>query len=299
MPDVSAIPIVGDVVETIAGVFGGNEADDEMQQATQQASDQQLQMYNQMREDLAPYRESGTNFLRDYGYQTSYGAMDPTALYTYRMLHDYVTGERPEFSFAGVEDPSIGYIQDQARRATESSAAAKGGLLSGGAQKALQKNAGNIASTYWQNAYQNALNKYAQDVGAYGTGVGALQNLFSTYQNNRQNYLQSLLSGAQMGQNAATATGTEALNTGNQLASNALLSGVSGANAAVNQTNAITGLLGNVAGRVGAMDWGNWSDMLGQSRQSSYSNSAPITNAISNSLGYNNFGSGTDFSLPW
>ena len=239
MPDVSAIPIVGDVVGTVAGVFGGDDADDEMQQATQQASDQQWKMYQQIREDLAPYRESGTNFLRDYGYQTSYGAMDPTALYTYRMLHDYVTGERPEFSFAGVEDPSIGYIQDQALKATQKGAAARTGVLGGTTQNALQKNAANIASTYWQNAYQNALNKYGQDVGAYGTGVGALQNLFDTYQNNRQNYLQSLLSGAQLGQNAATATGTSGLTTGNQLASNALLSGISSANKAVNTASTI------------------------------------------------------------
>lgn len=246
MPDVSAIPIVGSVVDAATSIFGGDEADDEVQQATQQANAQQLEMYKQMREDLAPYRESGTNFLRDYGFQTSYGAMDPTALYTYRMLHDYLTGERPQFSFAGVEDPSIGYIQDQALKATQKGAAAKTGVLSGTAQNALQKNASNIASTYWQNAYQNSLNKYNQDIGAYSTNVNALQNLFGTYQNNRQNYLQSLLSGAQMGQNAATATGTAGLTTGNQLANNALLSGLSSANAAANTYGAIGSGVSNI-----------------------------------------------------
>lgn len=239
MPDVSAIPIVGSVVDTVAGVVGGSEADDEVQQATQQASDQQWKMYQQMREDLAPYREAGTNFLRDYDYQTSYGAMDPTALSAYRMYQDLVMNNKPQFQFAGVEDPSIGYIQDQALKATQKGAAARTGVLSGTTQNALQKNAANIASTYWQNAYQNALNKYGQDVGAYGTEAGALQNLFSTYQNNRQNYLQSLLSGAQLGQNAATATGTAGLTTGNQLAGNALLSGLSSANNAVNTASTI------------------------------------------------------------
>lgn len=245
MPDVSAIPIVGSVVDTVTGIVGSDDADDSMQQATQQANNQQLAMYNQMRSDLSPWTEAGKNYLQDYAYQLSYGAMNPTELYYYQLLHDYVTGARPEFSFAGVQDPSIGYIQDQALKATERGAAARTGVLSGSTQNALQKNAANIASTYWQNAYQNALNKYGQDVNAYGTNVSGLQNLFNTYHNTRQNYLQSILSGAQLGQNAAATTGAGALTTGNQLANNTLLSGLSSANNAVSQANALGGGISN------------------------------------------------------
>lgn len=75
--------------------------------------------------------------------------------------------------FQGVEDPSIQYVQDQALKATQASAAAKGGLLSGGTQKAIEEKAGNIASTYWQEAYNNYLNKVKALQGEYSTRTAA------------------------------------------------------------------------------------------------------------------------------
>jgi hypothetical protein len=50
-------------------------------------------------------------------------------------------------------DPSIAYQQDQMGRQIEQSAATRGNLLSGAAQKALQKNASDLAMRDYGNAY--------------------------------------------------------------------------------------------------------------------------------------------------
>lgn len=248
MPEIEAVPIVGTVVDTVSGLVGGNEADESVQNASQQASDTQLKMYNQMREDLSRYRTGGENLWSQYQNALQGGSMTPDQTSVMNALKSYVLNQgglsgtsAPSFSFSGIEDPSLQFVQDEALKATERSAAARTGVLGGAAQKALQKNAGNIASTYWQNAYQNALNKYGADITGYNSKQNAYQNqaqllnnLFNTGQNVQQNYLQQLLSGAQLGANAATATGSAGLNTGNALANNSLLSGLSSANNAAN-----------------------------------------------------------------
>jgi hypothetical protein len=239
MPDVSSIPIIGSVVDTVSGIVGGDEADESIRDASQQASDTQWKMYNQMRSDLTPFRSGGEGLFGDY-IKTLQGQMIPDQNALLNRYQDYVLGlindkAGSTFSFDGtIQDPSMQYVMDEALKATERGAAARTGALSGSTQKALQKTAGNIANTYWQNAYQNALNTYNTNQNTKNTLANMLGNIYATKANTNQNYLQNLLSGATMGQNAATATGSAGLNTGNALANNQLLSGLSGASNSAN-----------------------------------------------------------------
>lgn len=72
-------------------------------------------------------------------------------------------------------DPNIDYAIDQGNRAIESGAAASGSLLSGAAQKALQKNAMDIGNQSWSDAYsrmkQDEADKYNQATNQYNQRV--------------------------------------------------------------------------------------------------------------------------------
>lgn len=277
MPDVGAIPIVGSVVNTVGGLIGGNEADEDMQQATQKADQTQWKMYQQMREDLGPYRTGGTDLWGSYQNLLKGGAMTPDQVELKNYLQNYImkgdekfNAPTPQFSFAGIQDPSIAYVQGEAQKAAERSAAARQGALSGAAVTAAQKQAADIGSTYWQHAYGNALNKYGADItgynaalnafnanrAAYGNQAGLLSNLFNTGQNVQNNYLQQLLSGSTLGQNSAAVTGSAGLATGNQLANNALFGGLSSANQAQSAANTLSGGANNLLKGLGNLNWG-------------------------------------------
>lgn len=110
-------------------------------------------------------------------------------------------------------DPSANYQMDQANRALQASALAKGGV-GGGLARALSNNAQKYAQTYWTQAQQNQLaaknqnfnqqdinyqrnNQYQQDqINNYGniatrglTATGANQNLQSIYNQGINNNL--------------------------------------------------------------------------------------------------------------
>lgn len=304
MPDVSAIPIVGTVVDTVSGLVGGNEADDQVQQATQKADQTQWKMYQQMREDLGPYRSGGENLWGQYQNALQGGAMTPEQAELKNYLQNYIQKggpqygvQAPQFSFAGIQDPSIAYVQGEAQKAAERSAAARQGALSGSAVTAAQKQAANIGSTYWQNAYQNALSKYGGDIQKYGADISGynaqqnaygnqaqlLSNLFNTGQNVQNNYLQQLMEGSRLGQNSAAVTGAAGQYTGNALANNALLSGVSGANQAVSAANTISGGANNLLKGIGNLYESNKATQTPTNTTSYYE---------PGNWGYNQFGGG-------
>lgn len=79
--------------------------------------------------------------------------------------------------------PGFQFQYDQGQKALQRSAAAAGSLMGGGTLKASAQYGQGLASTYYQNAYNNALN---------------------TFQTNRNNTIGTLMAGTQIGQ---TATG--------------------------------------------------------------------------------------------
>jgi hypothetical protein len=69
------------------------------------------------------------------------------------------------------QDPSYQFQQDEARKAIEASASARGGALGGGTMKALQDRASQVAALDYQNAY-------ARDMANRQIGLGQVQNQF-------------------------------------------------------------------------------------------------------------------------
>jgi hypothetical protein len=174
-----------------------------------QASDVQQQQYEQTRADQAPYREAGYNALAN---------LQRTA------------GNVPgAFKFGAGDyqaDPGYAFRLAEGQKALDRQAAARGGLISGGALRAAQRYGQEMGSQEFGNAYNRALT-------SYGTDVARENQLY-----NRQAALAGIgqtstnLVG-QAGQNYAT-------NVGN------LMTGAGAAQAAgqVGAANALTGGLG-------------------------------------------------------
>ena len=177
--------------------------------AADRAADVQRSQFEQTREDQAPYRQAGYNALAEL--QRTAGNV-PAAF----KFGDY------EFK----ADPSYGFRLAEGQKALERNAAARGGLISGGALKAATRFGQEMGSLEFGNAYNRALT-------SYGTDVARENQLY-----NRQAALAGIgqtstnLVG-QAGQNYAT-------NVGN------LMTGAGAATAAgqVGMSNALTGGLG-------------------------------------------------------
>ena len=145
-----------------ASIYGSSQAAKAQKDAANQANATQLQMYNQQREDLAPYTEAGTeglNALRSYlgvGGDTSaanYGGFNQ------RFGMDQFTA-----------DPGYSFRLRQGLEGLNANAAARGGLISGAALKA--------ATNYGQQAgsqeYTNAFNRFMQQKEAERSGYSDL-----------------------------------------------------------------------------------------------------------------------------
>ena len=196
-------------VSSVVGASTAKSAAKTQAGAADRASDLQREMFEQTRADQAPYREAGYNALAN---------LQRTA------------GNVPgAFKFGAGDyqaDPGYAFRLSEGQKALDRQAAARGGLISGGALKAAQRYGQEMGSQEFGNAYNRALT-------SYGTDVARENQLY-----NRQAALAGIgqtstnLVG-QAGQNYATSAGN-------------LMTGGAAAQAAgqVGAANALTGGLG-------------------------------------------------------
>lgn len=122
-------------------------------------------------------------------------------------------------------DPAYAFNQQQGQQAIQRSAAAQGGLVSGGALKDLANYSQGLAGNQYQQSYSNALAAYQQAYGQFENKYSQLSGL------------------AGIGQNAATQTATSGANAAGQI-------GATNANTA----NALAGLtMSGANAQVGAL----------------------------------------------
>ena len=115
--------------------------------AADRAAELQAEQFQQTREDQAPYRQAGYNALAE---------MQRTA------------GNVPgAFRFGASDyqaDPGYAFRLSEGQKALDRSAAARGGLISGGALRAAQRYGQEMGSQEYGNAYNRALTSYNTDV---------------------------------------------------------------------------------------------------------------------------------------
>lgn len=271
--------------------------------ATDRASQIQKEMYEQTRSDLNPYTQVGTNALAQMAgfnpqaYQgdqfsfngsgnTGYSSQLPDA--NIHSAYDGPTYQVGEFNFE--ESPSYQFRKQQGMDGIQGSAAARGGLQSGGTLKALNNYNSDLASQEYatahnqylqneglnQNQAQIGFNQYLGQAGLQQNNFNnALQNeqmrsnqhqqafnnyqsqdnnAYSRYMADQNNQYSRLANLVGIGQNSAAQVGSAGMQTGQAIANNTMAGANSvamGQVAAGNRTkNNFNSLLG-VAGTIG------------------------------------------------
>lgn len=129
---------IGGIGGAMIGANAANSAADKQAAATQQANQLQQQMFEEQRQDQAPWRQAGAQALSQL--------QDPSFNQT----------------FSGVNlqnDPGYQFRMQEGQRALQRSAAARGGLNSGAFAKALTQ----YGQDYASNEYNNAYNRFTND----------------------------------------------------------------------------------------------------------------------------------------
>lgn len=190
--------VAGAAVGVVGGALSSRSAAGAQTDAANQANQTQLAMYEQQRADAEPWRQAGMTALGQLGTGTAAG------------------GEfNRNFGPADFQaDPGYQFRQQQGQQALERSAAARGGLLSGGTLKALTRYGQDVASAEYGNAY----------------------NRFNNDQTTRFNRLSSL---AGIGQTASRDVAQMGMSTAGAVAGNQLSAGNSAAAGYMATGNAI------------------------------------------------------------
>lgn len=157
--------------------------------AANRAMQQEREMYDISREDLAPYRETGYTALRDIG------AMRP-----------YFTGQFGEEQLAQYLDPSMAFRMKYGTQATERAKNVGGGFLSGNTLRSLTEFGQDLASTEYANAFNRAQQERTNIYNILGNIAGMGQNAVNTGVQSSQN-LAAQQTGLMTGQAAALAGG--------------------------------------------------------------------------------------------
>jgi hypothetical protein len=180
-----------------AGLLGAKMSADAAKSAAQtqadaagRASAQEYAMYQQGREDLAPYRESGYTALKDI-----------------ERMKPFLTAQFGPDQFAQYLDPSMAFRQRLGTQATERLANVGGGAISGNTMRALTDYGQNLASTEYGNAFGRFQTERSNIYNTLANIAGMGQGAVNTGVNAGQNYA-SQLTGLTTGSAAAQAAGT-------------------------------------------------------------------------------------------
>ena len=240
MTFVTAALITGGLTlaSTVVGSRAARKAGETQAAAADRASELQQQQYEQTREDQAPYRQAGYNALAEM--QRTAGNVPGAFTYDNKNLP-------AAFKFGAGDyqaDPGYAFRLSEGQKTLDRQAAARGGLISGGALRAAQRYGQEMGSQEFGNAYNRALTGYNAEVArenqlygraltGYNTGVASENQLY-----NRQAGL------AGIGQTSANLVGQAgqnyATNVGNLMTSGAAAQAAGQVGAA----NAITGGVG-------------------------------------------------------
>lgn len=190
---VAAVKGVGSAISGSQSARAARRAAETEAQARERALELQRQMFERQVELQEPFRQAGitsqNELMRQFGL-----AGDETSAGYGNLLRDFGAADFQA-------DPGYGFRLAEGTKALERVAAARGGLLSGGAIKAGQRYAQDLAANEYQNAYnryqQNRLARYNMLSGQQGVGMGAASNVGNAAQNYGQQGGQQIVGAGQ------------------------------------------------------------------------------------------------------
>jgi hypothetical protein len=210
------------------GVANASESAAQLQaQEAQNALTFQEQEFNTQEANQAPFLKAGQTAVGDLSSLLAPGGA----------LSQGWTGQFTAPTAAqAAATPGYQFTLQQGQNAIQNSAAAQGNLLSGGTEAALDQYSQGLASTNYQQAFNNALTQY-------GTA-------YNTFENNQANQFNRLASVAGLGQVTAGQLGQEGAQAANTTANIDLTTGAQQGQDAVNAASAMASgynAIGNAA----------------------------------------------------
>ena len=214
------MPVAGALIKAAASIGGGllassaaKKAANTQAQAARDAQAAQERMFQKQIELQEPFRQAGLTAQQQIMQLLGIGG-DASAA-------GYGSLAKPFGTEQFQQDPGYAFRQSEGMKALERSAAARGGLLSGGTLKGVQRFGQDLAS----QEYQNAFNRYQVERAA------------------RLNPLQSLMGSGQSSANVMTSAAGQA---GQNEAANLMGAGAARASGYVGSANALAGALGSI-----------------------------------------------------
>ena len=211
-----AAAIIGGVATLGGGLIassGAKKAGETQAQAAREAQASQERAFEKQTELQEPFRQAGLTAQEQIMQLLGIGG-DKAA-------EGYGSLAKPFGTEQFQQDPGYAFRQAEGMKALERSAAARGGLLSGGTLKGIQRFGQELAS----QDYQNAFNRYQVERSA------------------RLNPLQSLMGAGQSSSNVLTGAAGQL---GQGQAQSQLAAGQARASGYVGQANALAGALGSI-----------------------------------------------------
>lgn len=235
------------------------------QAAADQATQLQREQWEQGRRDIAPWRQAGIRGLRQFERLARQGPPQMGRFQGVPALHPGRFTFRPPTAADMLADPGYQFRMQQGQQALERSAAARGGLLSGGFARNLTDYAQGMGSQEYGQVYQRRLGENQQQYGrsmarnqsAYERALQNYQTRYNAGMGQWQAQLQPWQTLAGGGQTAGTQLaqlgGNYASNVGSILAANANAQGAAG----MAQANAWSNFATQTANTLGGA-YGYW-----------------------------------------
>lgn len=202
-------------------------------QEAQNALNEQTREFNTQQSNLAPWLQTGQGAI-----QTLSGLVPQL---------NAAGANYPSFTAPTAEQaqqtPGYQFALQQGEQGVQNSAAARGGLLSGNTLAAEQQYGQGLASTTYQQTYNNALQSYQQ---AYNQFQNQQTNTYNRYANLAGLGQTAAAQLGQEGQAAAANTANIDLNTGAQQGASLQNAAAATASGYVGASNAATGAIGNI-----------------------------------------------------
>ena len=212
-----AIGGLGSLAGGIMGSGAQSSASQAQAQAAMQSAMMQYAMFQQTQQNLKPFIQGGADAFAELR------ARSPGLTQAFNPTMEQLS-----------QTPGYQFTLDQGLKAAQNNAAAKGLSSSGPAMKAAIDYAGGLASTTYQQNFDN-------------------------YWKNNQNIYNMLQGQSALGSNAATGQGTIAAQMGNNIGNALQNAGTAQAAGIIGSTNALTGGINN------AIAWGNYAPQGGSS----------------------------------
>ena len=220
---------IGAAGSLFGGLFGGSASSRASKQYIDALKQAEQWMQGQEKEGLAnyqPYLSAGagaTGMLSEMLGTPGQGLLTP-----WTQQFQAPTAEQ------AAQTPGYQFQLQQGENALQNSAAARGGLLSGGTLADMNKYAQGLASSNYQNVFNNALTQY--------------QSAYQTFLNNQQNTYGRLMGLSGQGLSAAGGAGNLISGIGGDIASLMGQQGAARAGGTMGEANSIVGMIPGLTG---------------------------------------------------